>query len=316
MDHPTTRTGVSTVTDIGEDALVRRISRKLAVGKGVIAGAGDDCAVLRLPGKGRVSLFKTDCIVEGVHFTSETPATLVGRKALGRVLSDIAAMGGVPHYAVITLMLPGATPVRYVDGLYNGMNALATRFGVSIVGGETSSAPLVSITVALLGSASAKGWVGRDGAKAGDEIFVTGRLGGSLMAHHLKFEPRLAEGQWLAQHARPHAMMDLSDGLAKDLPRLALASHVGFEVDFEALPVRRGCNARQAWGDGEDYELLLALPPKRGDHLIQKWRQRFPAVPLTRIGRFVPEGASAASAPPGGWDHFPNPQSTIRNPQS
>src|SRR5262249_12524342 len=139
------------VADLGEDALVSRISRGLAQGDGVIEGAGDDCAVLRPTPVGHVTLFKTDCIVEGVHFTAATPPTLVGRKALARVLSDIAAMGGTPRHALVTLMLPAKTLVRYVDALYRGLNALASRHGVAIVGGETSRAPLVTLTIALTG---------------------------------------------------------------------------------------------------------------------------------------------------------------------
>ena len=299
--------GKTTVRELGEDLLVSRICAGLATGSGVIASAGDDCAVLKPPRAGQALLFKTDCMVEGVHFTAETPAELVGRKALARALSDIAAMGGVPRHALVTLMMPPQTKVHYVDGLYRGMNALAKQYQVALVGGETSQAPLITLTIALLGEALARGWIRRGGAKAGDAIYVTGRLGGSIQGHHLKFDPRLAEGQWLARQGHPHAMMDLSDGLAKDLPRMASAAGLGFEVDFSHLPRRRGCTPQQAWSDGEDYELLLAVPEKGQDKMKSGWARHFPKVPLTCIGHFVRDRSTVPSDLAGGWDHFSNP---------
>lgn len=296
---------MKTIADIGEDALVRRFTEHLPLSADVIVGAGDDCAVLKPLRKGRVTLFKTDCVVEGVHFTAETPANLVGRKALARALSDIAAMGGTPHHALITLMLPPETEVRYVDKMYQGMNALAVRHGVSIVGGETTRGPCVSITVALLGSALEKRFLLRGGARVGDLIFVTGKLGGSLRGHHLKFEPRLAEGQWLAENFHIHAMMDLSDGLAKDLPRMADRSGAhGLLIESAALPLNKGCTVQQAFNDGEDYELLFAVAPRDHGTLERKWSAAFPRVPLTCIGRFLSEGGASKDLSSGGWDHF------------
>jgi thiamine-monophosphate kinase len=296
---------VRTIADIGEDALVHRLTENLPLSADVIVGAGDDCAVLRPFRKGRVILLKTDCVVQGVHFTAATPAKLVGRKALARVLSDIAAMGGTPHHALITLMLPPRTEVRYADKLYQGINALAVKHEVSIVGGETTRGPCVSISVALLGSALEKRFTRRGGARAGDLIFVTGKLGGSLRGHHLKFEPRLVEGRWLAENFSIHAMMDLSDGVAKDLPRMAKAGNVrSFAVESSALPLNKGCNVQQALNDGEDYELLFAISPRDSKPLIKKWSLAFPRVPLTCIGRFLEEGDGDNNFLAGGWDHF------------
>ena len=295
---------MKTIADIGEDALVRRLTQNLPLGADVIAGAGDDCAVIKPSKKGFVTLFKTDCVVEGIHFTKDTPAKLVGRKALARVLSDIAAMGGTPQHAVVTLMLPPQTEVRYVDELYHGINALAKTFGVSIVGGEITRGPCVFISIALTGIAPEKRWIPRRGAQPGDLIFVTGKLGGSLRGHHLKFEPRLKEGQWLAKNFQLHAMMDLSDGLAKDLPRMTAASGVGFEIDHAALPRNKGCTVRQALGDGEDYELLFAVAPRDQEALTRKWRVAFSLVSLTCIGHFSLSDERAPSFPNDGWDHF------------
>ena len=174
---------------------------------------------------------------------------------------------------------------------------------MAIVGGETSNikGPAV-ISVGLTGFVERSRWVSRDGGKAKDELLVTGRLGGSLRGRHLKFAPRIEEARWLTEHFPIHAMMDLSDGLGADLPRLARASGVGFEVDEDAVPRQRGCSARHAIGDGEDYELLFAVSPTVSAELQRRWRKRWP-LELTRIGRLT----KAKSSPenwPAGYVHF------------
>jgi thiamine-monophosphate kinase len=132
-------------------------------------------------------------------------------------------------------------------------------------------------------------------------LAVTGRLGGSIRGHHLKFVPRIEEAEWLVSRFRLHAMMDLSDGLAADLPRMARASGCGFELDMNGIPKRRGCTLKQALGDGEDYELLVALPGRSWGKIESAWKGQFPRIPLTAIGRLVDE---EAEMPEGGWDHF------------
>jgi thiamine-monophosphate kinase len=298
-------TPAQTVADIGEDALVSLITKGLAPGEGVITGAGDDCAVLMPNRRGEVTLLKTDCVVQDVHFTKATPAALVGRKAIARVISDIAAMGGEPQHAVITLVLPPDTGLEYVEQLYAGMNKVAADHGVGIVGGETSRGPVLMISVSMTGKAQRNRWISRAGAKVGDLIFVTGKLGGSLSGRHLTFEPRLKEGLWLAQNFRIHAMMDLSDGLAKDLPRLAAASSVGFVLDEKSVPVKEGCTVQQACGDGEDFELLFTVASRSAGKLTRLWTQNFPELPLTCIGR-IASLAEGHKGLPGhsGWDHF------------
>jgi thiamine-monophosphate kinase len=294
---------MKTLADIGEDELVRRLVRGRCHGSGVIEGPGDDCAVVAAPGAGRHLLLKTDTVVEGVHFTADTPAHLIGRKALARVLSDFAAMAATPRHALVTLIAPPTTPVRRVLDLYRGLHALARRFEVAVVGGETARGDQLIVTVSLSGDAPAKGWVRRHGAHAGDQLFVTGRLGGSLGGRHLSFQPRLAEAQWLVNHLPVRAMMDLSDGLAKDLPRLAGGAGLGFEVDPEVLPCATGCSPAQAWGDGEDYELLLAVDPGLDPAALAAWRKTFPRLPLTCIGRLT-DSPRRRVVPAGGWDHF------------
>jgi thiamine-monophosphate kinase len=271
----------------------------------VIAGAGDDCALVKPLGKGWLQLLKTDCVVEGVHFTRDTAPERVGRKAMARAISDIGAMGGEPQHALVTLLCPPDRKVAEVKKLYAGLRRGAAEFGVSIVGGETSSAPLLAMVISLTGKVKKSHCVKRDGARKGDLIYVTGRLGGSLRKHHLDFTPRVKEGQWLAAHAKPHAMMDLSDGLAKDLPRMAAASGLDFVIEEAGLPCRKGCTAAQAWGDGEDYELLFAMAPRRAAALEKQWRRRFPKLALTSIGRFVASGKGRLpSFATKGWEHF------------
>ncbi len=296
---------MQTLSSIGEDELIRRLVAGLPQARDVASGPGDDCAVLDAPKAGRQLLFKTDAVVENIHFRPDTPPRLVGRKAMARVVSDIAAMGGEPRHALITLVLRRATELRYVEELYAGLREVADEFSISIVGGETSRGDTTVISIALLGTVATRQWPGRRGAKAGDVLFVTGRLGGSISGRHLTFMPRVKEAQWLTKHFTIRAMMDLSDGLAKDLPRLAAASGVEFIIDEAELPCAKGCTPAQAWGDGEDYELLLAISPRSEEKLMAAWKKAFPKLELTRIGQLIAKGEGLAPSLTGqGWDHF------------
>lgn len=295
----------ATLAQFGEDALVRRLTKALPLGADVVAGAGDDCAIVKPLGRGWLQLLKTDCVVEGVHFLSDTDAERAGWKAMARAVSDIAAMGGEPQHALVTLLAPPDCAVSKIERLYKGLRKCAARFTVSIIGGETSRASQLAVVVSMNGRVKAACVARRSGARAGDVIFVTGRLGGSLGGHHLDFIPRVAEARWLVTHHRIHAMMDLSDGLGKDLPRMAAASGVDFFIDEKSLPARKGCSQEQAWSDGEDYELLFAVAPRDANKVAGEWAERFARVPLTRIGGFVDRGAGRApSFQAGGWEHF------------
>lgn len=294
-----------TLAQTGEDALVRRLRRNLPTRPDVVVGAGDDCAVVRSPGRGWWELLKTDCVVEGVHFSRGMDLGRVGWKALARAASDIAAMGGEPAHALVTLLAPPGRKVADMARLYRGLCRCARRLGISIVGGETSRAPRLAVAVSLAGRVRAARCIRRDGAKAGDVILVTGKLGGSRGGHHLDFMPRLREGQWLAKQRGLHAMMDLSDGLARDLPRMARASGLDFVIQESALPLRAGCSPQKGWADGEDYELLLAVKSGAAAGLEHAWRRRFPKLPLTRIGSFVAKGkGQRPSFAAKGWEHF------------
>ena len=284
-----------------EDLLLGKILKRLPASGDLILGPGDDCAVART--RGDLLLLKTDCVVEDIHFLRKDDPVRVGWKALCRPLSDMAAMGGSPHHALITLLSPPDLDPGYWVEFYKGIRKAARKFQVSIAGGEMSRQPRgIAVSIALTGSVAGR-FVARGGGKPGDALFVTGRLGGSLAGHHLDFVPRLQEGRWLARSKAVHAMMDLSDGLGSDLPRLARASGCGFDVDPAALPLRKGSDTRQALTDGEDYELLLAVAPHQADALGKKWKLAFPRVPLTRIGILNGTG-TAPQDWHGGWDHF------------
>ncbi|MDP9254504.1 MAG: thiamine-phosphate kinase [Verrucomicrobiota bacterium] len=271
---------------IGEDRLLARLLPHLGGGKNVLAGAGDDCAVVESPSAGQLLLLKTDCVVEGIHFSASDDAAAVGWKAMMRPLSDFAAMSGVPQFALITLIAPAAKKVAWTTKLYRGLEKAARKFGVTIVGGETSATrgPAV-ISVSVAGFVEKDRWISRSGGRANDDLFVTGRLGGSFHRKHLRFTPRIAESRWLTKNFSVHAMIDLSDGLGVDLPRLAQASHLGFEIDESALPRNRGCTIQQAINDGEDFELLFAIAPRVSGRLQASWQKKFPKLLVTRIGR-------------------------------
>ena len=291
--------------ELGEDRLLAQLVADLKTRPGVLAGPGDDCAVVVVPEGKRLLLLKTDCVVEGIHFLSKEKPAAVGWKAMMRTLSDFAAMSGLPQYALVTLIAPAEREVRWITRLYQGLQRAARRFDVVIVGGETSAirGPLV-ISVSAAGFVEKKRCVRRSGGKTGDVLFVTGKLGGSGQGRHLKFVPRIDEARWLTQNFALHAMMDLSDGLGADLPRLAKASGVGFAIDESALPRARGASIRQAISEGEDYELLFALSPKDVDTLEKKWRRKFPRLSLTRIGHLTGHSSLVTDHSLHGFVHF------------
>jgi thiamine-monophosphate kinase len=297
------RSGEITLRDLTEDRFLEELLQDLPQGRNVLAGPGDDCAVVQATGSRELMLLKTDCVVEGIHYLPEHDPARVGWKALCRAISDVGAMGGEPLHALITIFTPASAKVAYWKEFYKGLGKAAKRFGVGIVGGETTRAKHAAVAVSLTGRVETGRLLTRSGGRPGDLLFVTGTLGGSLEGKHLDFTPRVAEGRWLGAHGAVRAMMDLSDGLATDLPRLAAASGCGFEIDSSALPKTRGCDVERALTDGEDYELLLAVPPLRSDRLRRAWKEMFPKLRLTAIGRLTEPGTST-SALPLGFDHF------------
>ena len=297
---------MTTLQEIGEDAIIRRLTRLLPLDPDPLAGPGDDCAVIDPgPDSPTLRLLKTDALVEHVHFLPDTPPRAVGWKAIARVVSDFAAMGGRPERFLITLALPAVTRIEWAEALYHGMGDCLRAFDAVLAGGETSSVPPQSaavISIAATGSVRRGDLVLRSTARPGQPILVTGTLGGSLRGKHLSFTPRITEAHWLASHFKPAAMMDLSDGLAKDLPRLAAASGCGVALDRDQLPLTPGCSPAQALTDGEDFELLFTCQPEQLANLQSAWPLTFPELPLTRIGTIVE--AAAGETLTGGWDHF------------
>jgi thiamine-monophosphate kinase len=284
---------------LSEDRFIRLMVR-LSRGRGPrpVVGIGDDAAVLATSSKTR-TLVTTDFLTEGVHFLrARTPPRLLGRKAMAVNLSDIAAMGGVPLSAVVSVGLPRATSWAWARGLASGMAETARRHRVTIVGGDTCAAERVFVSVTLLGAVEAGGEVRRSGARSGDRLYVTGTLGASAaglailsgtagasgrsrpgggpgarrraLQAHLDPRPRVLFGRALGMTGIARAMIDLSDGIAKDLPRLCAASKTGAVISASAIPVdpaatrllgeRRAFDA--ALSGGEDYELLFAARPE------------------------------------------------------
>lgn len=287
---------------MNEFELIARLTRSLAGNPTVVAGAGDDCAVLDLGLPEKFVLFKTDAVVERIHFDAKTSPEKIGRKALGRCLSDIAAMAGTPTAALVTLALPKSFDLAFVEKIYSGMNQLAEEHRVAIVGGETTTNPeRILISISLLGTVEKTKCVLRSGAKPRDAIFVSGELGGSLLAKHLDFEPRLKEARWLANNFSIHSMIDLSDGLAGDLRHILHASKVGAELLASAIPVNREAKLQAraessarppllaALTDGEDFELLFTIASRDAVRLLDAWKKEFPKVRLSCIGKITAE---------------------------
>lgn len=310
---------------MSEKELIKRLIEKLPSNPGTIQGAGDDCAIVRSAGPEWETLLKVDTVVEGVHFTREDTPERVGRKALARCLSDIAAMGGEPDSALVAVGLPSVDSAPFIEAAYEGLTALAAEFGVAIVGGETSRNPGgLFLSVTLTGRVPRGGGVRRQGARVGDAIFVSGHLGGSFTGHHFDFTPRVKEALWLVGHTQVHAMIDLSDGLVTDLGHVNRASGVGAFLDETFLPISRTAKMRaredaaakspllSALTDGEDFELLFTVARSEAVRVKDGWREAFPETPLSLIGRIEEQPGIRLKQADGvralggvdGYDHF------------
>lgn len=289
------------ISDVGEDWLIEWISEKIPRKESVFAGIGDDCANVKTDFSNNQITLKIDSIVEGIHFLREHPARWVGWKAMARPLSDFAAAGAIPKFALIAISLPRSLPIRKFIELYSGLIHCSKIFGVEIVGGETTeSKDAVAITVSIIG----KGGLGkRKNCKLNDEIFVTGTLGGSyLTGKHLRFKPRIEEAQWLYKNFSITSMMDISDGLAQDLPRLIVYDHFRFTIFYDQIPIRQGFTLENALTDGEDYELLFTVSKSNSEKLLDEWNKKFPFLRLTKIGFVNNHGDTKLNYR--GFEHF------------
>lgn len=305
------------ISTLGEFALIDLISKKIrnAMDEDLI-GIGDDCAVI--PQNEKQSLLvSTDMLVEDVHFLRQSISSKdLGHKALAVNLSDIAAMGGVPHSAYLSLGLPTLLEINWVDEFLNGFTALAKEHGVRLLGGDTTRSPgPIIINVTILGHADNRQIKLRSAAQKGDVICVTGYLGDSgaglkavlenlpldeevqhLMYQHHHPVPHLGQGQWLAEHSEVRAMMDVSDGIHSDLKRIMKQSHCGASVNLDDLPtsasLRKICE-KNNWNfdelttcGGEDYCLLLTVEPTSYQRLEESFYHKF-QTPLFSIGHIT-----------------------------
>lgn len=295
--HPFARSSADAVSSLGEEKLIHAIRRWLgAASPRAPFGIGDDCAVL--PASRGPQLITVDPVIYPRHFDDRIPARAVGAKLLKRNLSDLAAMGGRPTAAVLALTLDARVSLRWLEQFYRGLAACARRYRVPIVGGDVAQTDgIVAASLTLLGEAAGTRTLTRTGAAIGDSIYVTGVLGGSLPSgHHHHFTPRLAEGAWLAAQPGVRAMMDVSDGLAKDLHALT-PPKAAPALDPQAIPLRRGVDLRAALTDGEDYELVFVLSAKTDPVRFQRaWQRAFPRTALSRIGHFVRASQLPSSA--------------------
>lgn len=251
------------IKDINEIGLIRRLSKDFRLDKTVIKGPGDDAAVIKWT-KDKYLLYTCDMTIERVHFDlrNATPFQ-AGWKALGRNISDIAAMGGVPRYAVVSLAISPERKLSVADGICRGLKSIADRFGVNIVGGDMAVSKNIFIDVSLIGEVEKKKLVLRGGAKIGDVILVTGSLGRSIKGKHLNFIPRVDEAREILKKFKINSMIDISDGLALDLYRILEASGAGATIYESAIPLSKDAvSVNNALYDGEDYELLFTMGVK------------------------------------------------------
>lgn len=257
-------------------------------GKGVVAGIGDDCAVLEYS-KDKYLLWAADMLVEGTHFTVKGAGyELIGRKAVAVNLSDIAAMGGVPKYITVSIGMPKSTSLDALRRIYKGMNGICSRYGVRIIGGDTNRADRLVIDVSIIGFVEKKRLVLRSGAGPGDLVLVTGPMRSGRECH-LDFEPRIKEARELTGGYKVNAMMDVSDGIGPDLGRLCEASGVGARIYKGSIPLSKGASLDDALHYGESFELLFTMSPKEAARLFRDAarRKKFPGVFI--IGEIAPK---------------------------
>jgi thiamine-monophosphate kinase len=280
-----------------ELAFIESLKQRLPPHPQLRLGVGDDAALLALSA-GQDAVVTTDLLAEGTHFVrGETSLARIGRKALAVNLSDLAAMAAQPVGVVISLLLPRAGALELATGVYEGILPLAAQFHVAIAGGDTNTwdGPLV-LSITAIGETTARGPLRRDGARPGDAIVVTGDFGGSRAGKQFDFTPRIAEALLLHNRYDLHAGMDVSDGLSLDLSRMCAASGCGAMLDLQMIPISPAAQATsvgdanpfaalaRALGDGEDFELLLAVPAAIAQQMVADQPL---AVPLTIIGSFI-----------------------------
>jgi thiamine-monophosphate kinase len=275
--------------------LVERIRKMAGRSSGIHLGIGDDCAIYR-PKSGEELLFTTDQFIEGVHFRPDLPAAAVGERALARSLSDIAAMAGKPRFCLVSLAVSPQQQDKWTLAFFRGLLALARKTGTALAGGDLARAQAkIHVDVMVCGSAPQGNALRRDGARPGDSLWVSGRLG---RPWDRKIRPRLDLAS--ALRGRATACIDISDGLALDLHRMCVASGVAAELDY--VPVARGATLDRALHGGDDYELLFTLPGgAQGPRRAIKGSTRIGTLVRGRAGELSLNGQPLE---PKGYDHF------------
>jgi thiamine-monophosphate kinase len=320
---------IEPILPLAEKLLISRIRGRAARGRGIVTGIGDDCAVLQIPA-GNHLLVTTDLSLEGTHFRREWhPPEAVGHRCLARGLSDIAAMGGNPVAAFLSLALPQNVRQPWVDQFMKGLLKLADRFNVTLAGGDTAQSPSgVLADIVVVGSVPKGKAILRSGARPGDAVYVTGALGGAAATLELLFSgrklrptdfprhfhpaPRVEVGRFLLGKGLASAMIDLSDGLSTDLGHLCQESGVGVEIHVDVVPREKigkpahEVDLKSALHGGEDYELLFTVP--RG----KRMPARIAGVDITQIGHItrakqvllMNSKGVGIKLRPQGWEHF------------
>ncbi|OGW75865.1 MAG: thiamine-phosphate kinase [Omnitrophica bacterium RBG_13_46_9] len=261
------------------------LSKRHKIKKPVIRGIGDDCAILEYT-KEKYMLFTCDMIIEGTHFSAKARPFQIGWKAMACNISDIAAMGGVPKYALVSVGVPRNRNMGFLKCIAEGVEALCRRFDVIVIGGDTNSSVKTVLNVTLIGEVEKRHVITRSGAKPGDLIFVTGALGEGKNKH-LSFLPRLKEARILAKNFRISSMIDLSDGLAMDMNRLARASGVGARIYKSLIPLSEESEpVDKAISSGEDFELLFTASKDEARKIIMRMGKKGD-LPVTLIGEVV-----------------------------
>lgn len=279
---------MTTLGETGEHKTIERLVDMLTGSPDVIRGAGDDCAIVKTSGDSRLEwLFTSDPVISGTHFAPDSDPEAVGRKAVGRVLSDIAAMGGTPRFILIDIAAPGNVKSSYLQRAYKGADRIASEFECVIVGGDLSRADSLQIHVFCAGTITAGQGILRSGARPGQALLVTGQLGGASAGKHLSFTPRIKEGAWLREKGYAQSMIDVSDGLARDATHLAEESGVRINITASKLPLSKhlqpGSAVERALYDGEDFELLFTTEHENLPSILKEWSEQFDT-PLTHIG--------------------------------
>ncbi|MCL2760053.1 MAG: thiamine-phosphate kinase [Desulfuromonadales bacterium] len=324
------------ISEIGEFGLIQMIAKNIRPNSLVTLGIGDDCAITK-SASGTVTLTTTDMLVENVHFDLKwsDPETL-GQKSLAVNISDIASMGGIPKYALLSLAIPETLSVEFIQNFINGFQKQAAQFDVILIGGDTcSSKNGLIINIALIGEQKPEYIVKRKGAIPGDLICVTGTVGdsaaglellkkgereGELIKRHLLPEPRVNIGRQAAEAGIVTAMIDISDGTAADLGHIMEASNVGAEIDLPSLPISDSLKSLDgklqknifdyALSGGEDYELLMTINPRHIKRIMDIADNL--AIPVTIIGKIkegkelklLKEDGSQYRLTSKGYDHF------------